>query len=474
MSTFDASAGDALEHVPLSAAIEGSRPSSPPPAAAPTERAVLSLAPMMEVTDRHFRHLLRGLTARTQLWTEMVVDATVHHSPLLDRHLSFSPCEHPVVCQLGGNDPSSMAAAAEVVQSFGYDEVNVNCGCPSDRVQAGCFGAALMLQPDVVRRVTHEMRRRVRIPVTVKCRLGADDCDTFDHVVGFVEAVRASGVRHVIVHARKCLLSGLSAKQNRSVPPLRYDWVFRLAARFPEMDFSLNGGVRTLREAEALLERRAWPSGEWAEDDPAGTGCKGGGLFSVMVGRGMWHDPWHWGDADRRLFGVRNPGLSRAEVLERYLSYVDRMEEAHPGLWPPHMYRRHLGYLFKGTRCARDVRHQLGAAAGKSGLSLRQLVERCLSLVPEEVLEERPPTETPRYERVEVGGGGGVIGGAAVAVEVAVAVEEASTAASDSAVGAPEAAVASVAVVGPVADGAAASLPTAVATPQAAAAAAHR
>ncbi|GAB4818729.1 hypothetical protein N2152v2_005775 [Parachlorella kessleri] len=225
---------------------------------------LLSVAPMMDWTDVHYRQLARLLSRHTWLYTEMVVDSTLIHNPDHDRFLAFPPEQHPIVCQLGGSDPAKLAAAAKIVAQYNYDEINLNCGCPSDRVAgAGCFGAALMLQPQLVADCCKAVAEAVAgctshsggpPPITVKCRLGVDNNDTYEELCSFIKTVsEGSPVTHFIIHARKCHLKGLNPHQNRTVPPLRYEWVWALKRDFPYLEFSLNGGVLTLAEAAAAL-----------------------------------------------------------------------------------------------------------------------------------------------------------------------------------------------------------------------------
>jgi tRNA-dihydrouridine synthase len=209
---------------------------------------------MMEITDRHFRRFLRLLTLRTTLYTEMYVAQTLIHSPHARGFLRFSPEEHPVACQLGGSDPEALARAARLVEEMGYDEINLNCGCPSPRVAGkGSFGARLMFSPELVRDCVLAMRAAVSIPVTVKCRLGADDMDSYEAFSNFVRVVAQGGCTHFVVHARKCLLKGLDPKGNRTVPPLRYPWVQRVALENPHLRISINGGLTTWEQVEQLL-----------------------------------------------------------------------------------------------------------------------------------------------------------------------------------------------------------------------------
>ena len=219
-----------------------------------TPPVLLSLAPMMEITDRHFRYFLRLLTARTTLYTEMYVAQTLLHAPQARGFLRFSPEEHPVACQVGGSDPEALARAARMIEEAGYDEVNLNCGCPSPRVAGkGAFGARLMFSPELVRDCVAAMRAAVAIPVTVKCRLGADDMDSYEAFARFVRIVAEGGCTHFIVHARKCMLKGLDPKGNRTVPPLRYPWVQRVALENPHLRISINGGLTSWGQVEQLL-----------------------------------------------------------------------------------------------------------------------------------------------------------------------------------------------------------------------------
>jgi tRNA-dihydrouridine synthase len=220
---------------------------------------------MMEITDRHFRRFLRLLTVRTTLYTEMYVAQTLLHSPQARGYLRFSPEEHPVACQIGGSDPVALARAARIVEEMGYDEVNLNCGCPSPRVAGkGSFGARLMFTPELVRDCVAAMRAAVSIPVTVKCRLGADDMDSYEHFARFVRVVAEGGCTHFIVHARKCLLKGLDPKGNRTVPPLRYAWVQRIALENPHLRISINGGLTAWSQVEQLLSLTRPPPGSAA------------------------------------------------------------------------------------------------------------------------------------------------------------------------------------------------------------------
>ncbi len=303
----------------------------------------LCVAPMMDRTDRHCRFFHRLLSRRAYLYTEMLTAGAVIHGDR-DRLLGFDSAERPVALQVGGSDPAMLAEAARIGERFGYDEINLNCGCPSDRVKKGRFGASLMAEPELVGRCLAAMREAVSVPVTVKCRVGIDDQDD-DALDRFVETVHAlSGVTVFMVHARKAWLEGLSPKQNREVPPLRYELVFRLKAGRPDLCIVLNGGVPGLDEAAALLAD--------------------GAVDGVMLGRAAYSDPWLLADADRRLFGARNPVQSRHEAVEALLPYAERLAADGVRL---HALARHIHGLFQGCPGARAFRRHLAENAHLPG-----------------------------------------------------------------------------------------------------------
>ena len=260
----------------------------------------LSVAPMMDCTDRFFRYMARLLTRRTLLYTEMVTTGAVRHGDR-ERLLGYDSGEHPVALQLGGADAAELARAARIGAGFGYDEINLNVGCPSDRVQAGRFGACLMAEPETVAAGVAAMRDAVDIPVTVKCRIGIDDRDSFGELADFVGLVAAAGCSSFAVHARKAWLQGLSPKQNREIPPLHYEVVRRLKETFPALEVVLNGGIQTLDEAQAHL---AWADG-------------------VMIGRAAFHNPWILADADRAVFGAPPTRIDREQIIETYLDFAE-------------------------------------------------------------------------------------------------------------------------------------------------------
>jgi len=301
----------------------------------------LSVAPMMEWTDRHCRVFLRAITKRTLLYTEMVHTGAILRGDA-GRHLGHDPVEHPLALQLGGSDPADLAAAARMGRDYGYDEINLNVGCPSERVSAGRFGACLMAEPELVADCVAAMAEAVDIPVTVKSRIGIDDRDSYEELAAFVETVSARGCRTFIIHARKAWLSGLSPKQNREVPPLRYEVVRRIKADFPELEIILNGGVDSLTAAEEHLSA----------------------LDGVMIGRVAYNDPWILGDADARIFAGQAGPESRHAVIDSLLPYI----EAQCGAGVPlQRMTRHMIGLFNGLPGARAWRRHLSENARRAG-----------------------------------------------------------------------------------------------------------
>lgn len=271
----------------------------------PLSWPALSVAPMMERTDRHFRYFLRRLSRRTLLYTEMVTTGALMHGDVA-RHLDFHPDERPLALQLGGDDPGELAAAARLGERWGYDEINLNCGCPSPRVQKGNFGAALMLDPPRVAQAVSAMRAAVSIPVTVKHRLGVDEVDRYEDALAFVDTVAAAGCQGFAVHARKAWLNGLSPKENRTIPPLRHAEVGRLKAERPALTVALNGGVLDLEQAAAHLRQ----------------------VDSVMIGRAAWDDPWLFARADSAIFGAPDPIATREEAIEAMIPYLEASNAA--------------------------------------------------------------------------------------------------------------------------------------------------
>ncbi|MGY2892274.1 tRNA dihydrouridine(20/20a) synthase DusA [Deinococcus sp. UYEF24] len=326
----------------------------------------LSVAPMMDWTDRHCRVFHRLLSRRTLLYTEMVTTGALLHGNAA-RHLEFSAAEHPVALQLGGSDPQALAASAKMGADFGYDEINLNVGCPSDRVQNGAFGACLMATPDVVAEGVAAMRGAVGLPVTVKHRIGIDDLDSYEHLHHFLSTVSAAGCDTFIVHARKAILKGLSPKQNREIPPLRYEVVEQVKRDFPGLTVVLNGGVKSLEDAQSHLS--------WAD--------------GVMIGREAYQRPYLLAGADRLIFGEETPVPSRREVIEGYLPYAAEMLAQ--DVYLSHLTRHILG-LFAGHSGARHWKRTLSERSHLPGAGL-EVIWDALAGIPDVVLDLRDERE---------------------------------------------------------------------------------
>jgi len=318
-----------------------------------------SVAPMMDWTDRHCRAFHRVLTKRALLYTEMVTTGAVLHGPR-ERLLGYSPCEHPVALQLGGSDPADLAASAQIGADLGYDEINLNVGCPSDRVQSGRFGGCLMLEPDVVAEGMAAMISAVAVPVTLKCRIGVDDQDPEQSLFTLVDACAAAGVKTVIVHARKAWLSGLSPKENRDVPPLDYPLVYRLKAERPDLTIVINGGVASLAEAEEHLSH----------------------VDGVMLGRAAYHEPGILGQVDRRIFD-QGEDVDGFAAVEAYLPYVET--QLANGVHMAAMTRHMLG-LFHGMRGARAWRRIMTVEGVSPGAGI-EVIQRALDAVRPDTVE---------------------------------------------------------------------------------------
>lgn len=290
-----------------------------------THHARLSVAPMMDWTDRHCRYLHRLMSSQALLYTEMVTAPAVLNGDR-GRLLDFNAEEHPIALQLGGSDPAQLAKAAKIAAEWGYDEINLNCGCPSDRVQSGTFGAVLMRDPELVARCCAAMIDAVDLPVTVKCRIGVDEQEPQEVMPDFIARVSAAGVQRFTIHARKAWLQGLSPKENRDVPPLDYDLVYEMKTTFPSLHLSINGGIETLDQTEKHLEV----------------------MDGVMIGRSAYHTPSAvLLDADRRIFGEGQTQTAE-EVVRLMLPYIDN-------------------HLSKGGRLNHITRHMLGLFTGRPG-----------------------------------------------------------------------------------------------------------
>jgi tRNA-dihydrouridine synthase A len=304
---------------------------------------------MMDWTDRHCRFFHRLLTRRALLYTEMVTAEAILHGKR-NRLLGFSQEEHPVALQLGGSDPARLAEAAAIGEGFGYDEINLNVGCPSDRVQDGSFGACLMAEPQLVARCIAAMQARVRVPVTVKCRIGIDDQDSEADLERFIAAIAGAGCRTVIVHARKAWLEGLSPKENREVPPLDYPRVWRLKAAHPELEIVINGGIGSLDEAEAHLAH----------------------VDGAALGRAAYQNPYLLAEVDGRLLGDAAPSPTRRAVLEKLVPYAER-HVRHGGRLNNIV--RHILGLYHGRPRARAFRRHLSELAPREGAGVEVLLD---------------------------------------------------------------------------------------------------
>jgi tRNA-dihydrouridine synthase A len=315
----------------------------------------LSVAPMMDRTDRHFRYFMRQITKRTLLYTEMVTSAAIMHG---DRPhlLGFSPDENPLVLQVGGDSPQELAECARIAEAMGYDEINLNVGCPSDRVQNGNFGACLMAQPERVAECVAAMMAAASLPVSVKHRIGIDNSDRYEDMVHFVEAVASTGCRQFTVHARKAWLQGLSPKENRTVPPLRYEDVHRLKRDFPHLFIEINGGLCSLEETQYQLRS----------------------VDAVMIGRAAYDNPYLFANADSDIFGDRHPQPTRHDVVNAMLPYIDHWTAQGLKL---NKITRHMLQLFSGQPGSRIWKRILTEGSCKPGASI-EVVQTALDHVP--------------------------------------------------------------------------------------------
>ncbi|MBG9387206.1 tRNA dihydrouridine(20/20a) synthase DusA [Caenimonas aquaedulcis] len=315
----------------------------------------MSVAPMMDWTDRHCRYFHRLLTRRTLLYTEMVTTGALLHGNV-PRHLDFDPAEHPVALQLGGSEPADLAASAKLGREWDYDEINLNCGCPSERVQRGSFGACLMAEPQLVADCVKAMRDAVSLPVTVKHRIGIDQGESYGFVRDFVGTVANAGCDVFLVHARNAWLKGLSPKENREVPPLRYEFVHRLKREFPHLTFAVNGGIKDDAQVREQLQA----------------------VDGVMVGREAYHHPWWLASWDSAYYGEADSGLTREAVEEQMVAYMER--EA----------------ALRGTAYSSIARHMMGLYNGVAG------ARRWRQVWSDHSLKDRPAREVSRLARVSL------------------------------------------------------------------------
>ncbi|OIN87060.1 MAG: tRNA dihydrouridine(20/20a) synthase DusA [Alphaproteobacteria bacterium CG1_02_46_17] len=297
---------------------------------------LLSVAPMIDWTDRHCRYFHRQLSPNALVYTEMITTGAVLHGDL-DKLLGFSECEHPIALQLGGSEPEDLAKSAKTGEDWGYNEINLNCGCPSERVQKGSFGACLMREPDLVADCIKAMQDAVSVPVTVKCRIGIDDSEDYPFLETFVEKVAATGCNRFIIHARKAWLKGLSPKENREIPPLRYDIAAQIKKTHPDLTIILNGGINSIDQIDTILNE----------------------FDGVMIGREAYQNPWFLAQMDHKLYGTPLP--DPFEIVAKMGGYIsERQKNAD---MPIHSTTRHMLGLFSGLRGAKKWRQTLGGEA---------------------------------------------------------------------------------------------------------------
>ncbi|MEW8381405.1 MAG: tRNA dihydrouridine(20/20a) synthase DusA [Candidatus Thiodiazotropha taylori] len=301
----------------------------------------LSIAPMLDWTDRYCRYFLRLISSHVLLYTEMVTTGAILHGNRA-RFLDFDPSEHPVALQLGGSEPEALAQCAKLGETWGYDEINLNVGCPSDRVQSGRFGACLMLTPELVADCVKAMRDQVTIDVTVKHRIGVDDQDSYQALCDFVGKVSEAGCETFIVHARKAWLQGLSPKENREIPPLHYETVHQLKRDYPDLQIIINGGITTLEQVEENLKQ----------------------VDGVMIGREAYNNPWILSQADSLIYASEGSPASRHQIIEAMIPYID--QELSAGT-PINRITRHILGLFQGLPGAKKWRRMLSEEAHKAG-----------------------------------------------------------------------------------------------------------
>ena len=297
------------------------------------DSSAVSIAPMMDWTDRHCRYFYRLLSKNTQLYTEMITSKAILRGDK-NRLLDFNASEHPLTLQLGGSDPKEMAECAQIAQKWGYDEVNINVGCPSDRVHSGSFGACLMKEPDLVAACVESMIEKCDIPVTVKSRIGIDDMESYDELSDFVSRINSKGCKHFIIHARKAWLQGLSPKENRTIPPLNYPWVYELKKDFPQIQITINGGITNCSEIKSHLDY----------------------VDGVMLGRAVYNNPFLLSEVDSDIFSEKKNPINREQVLKKYMVYMT--EQLKIGV-PIRSMTRHILGLYHGETNAKLFRRLL-------------------------------------------------------------------------------------------------------------------
>ena len=301
-----------------------------------------SIAPMMQYTDMHDRYLLRLISKKVFLYTEMVTTGAILYGKCFHQ-LEFNKEEHPVAIQLGGSDVDDLVKSAKIAEDYGYDEINLNVGCPSDRVQKGRFGACLMLEPDHVAECLNAMQTNVKVPVTIKCRLGVDHHEDYEFLYNFVNIVQDAGIKHFIIHARNGILKGLSPRQNRHIPPLKYDYVYQLKKDFPNLNITINGGIKTIDECKEHLKY----------------------VDGVMIGRAAYENPFLIKDIDTELYGIESNINSKKSILNQYLDYVeDKLQEGHD----LSRMMKHLFGLSRGDKFAKTFRIKILEVIKKESL----------------------------------------------------------------------------------------------------------
>jgi tRNA-dihydrouridine synthase A len=296
----------------------------------------------MQYTDMHDRYLLRLISKKVFLYTEMVTTGAILYGKCFHQ-LEFNKEEHPVAIQLGGSDVNDLVKSAKIAEDYGYDEINLNVGCPSDRVQKGRFGACLMLEPDHVAECLNAMQTNVNVPVTIKCRLGVDHHEDYEFLYDFVNIVQSAGIKHFIIHARNGILKGLSPRQNRHVPPLKYDYVYQLKKDFPNLNITINGGIKTIDECKEHLKL----------------------VDGVMIGRAAYENPFLIKDIDTELYGIESNVNSKKSILNQYLDYVeDKLQEGHD----LSRMMKHLFGLSRGDKFAKTFRIKILEVIKKESL----------------------------------------------------------------------------------------------------------
>ena len=301
-----------------------------------------SIAPMMQYTDMHDRYLLRLISKKVFLYTEMVTTGAILYGKCFHQ-LEFNKEEHPVAIQLGGSDVNDLVKSAKIAEDYGYDEINLNVGCPSGRVQKGRFGACLMLEPDHVAECLNAMQTNVKVPVTIKCRLGVDHHEDYEFLYNFVNIVQNAGIEHFIIHARNGILKGLSPRQNRHIPPLKYDYVYQLKKDFPNLNITINGGIKTIDECKEHLKY----------------------VDGVMIGRAAYENPFLIKDIDTELYGIESNVNSKKSILNQYLDYVeDKLQEGHD----LSRMMKHLFGLSRGDKFAKTFRIKILEVIKKESL----------------------------------------------------------------------------------------------------------